>query len=128
SVSAPLSGYWFGDAMAYDSASDRVVLFGPYDVNNTWAYDFDTNMWRNMDPVAAPPTRYSAATAYDSGSDRVVMFGGYGTQGWLPDTWAYDLETNTWTDVDIPVPLSAPQALRATSWDAQVTLLWQAPA
>src|SRR6266571_5385007 len=92
----------YGHAIAYDSESDRVILFGGYSsccggitLGDTWAYDFNTDTWTAMNPAVAPGPRESSAMAYDSRSDRVVLFGGYGGYN---DTWAYDFNTNTWTD------------------------------
>src|SRR5437667_301225 len=174
----------YNHAMAYDSASDRVILFGGYDsgsnFNDTWAYDFNTNAWTDLDPPAKPPVRSQHAMAYDSGSDRLIMFGGAGSSGYLNDTWAYDFNKNTWTNasaspsaryshamvydsqtdrvilfggysvgpgsgylndtwaydfntnawtsMDHPVPLSAPQRLTTSPGNTQVRLDWQAPA
>lgn len=67
-------------AMVYDSGSDRVILFGGLGaaglVNDTWAYDFNTNTWANLVPSARPPARMRPAMAYHSGYDRVILFGG----------------------------------------------------
>lgn len=71
-------------AMAYDSQSDRIILFGGrvsvsyLGVNGeTWAYDYNANVWTNRNPTYAPSARYGHAMAYDSQSDRVILFGGY---------------------------------------------------
>src|SRR5439155_1602023 len=99
-------------AMAYDSDSDRVILFGGYgwggNYDDTWAYDFNTNNWPNLNPVSKLPTRLYHAMAYDSQSDRVILVGGY-TQSGQPDydIWAYDFNANTWTSMD---PLDKPRA------------------
>src|SRR5439155_6266736 len=90
-------------AMAYDSESDRVILFGGLgassgEFNDTWAYDFNTNTWTKMDPVAEAPARGSHAMTYETRSDRVILFGGNSNAGLLNDTWAYDFNTNSWTD------------------------------
>ncbi len=91
-------------AMAYDAESDRVVLFGghlPSGVHSdeTWAYDFNTNTWTNMEPPTQPLKLAAHNLAYDAESDKVVLFGG-DTNGVLSDeTWAYDLNANTWTDL-----------------------------
>lgn len=46
-------------AMAYDSQSGRVVLFGGATLEgvfeDTWAYDFGANTWANMSPAAMNP-------------------------------------------------------------------------
>jgi parallel beta-helix repeat protein len=87
--------------MAYDSQSDRVILFGGYagyDSDETWSYDFETNSWTNMNPTSRPPARFTPAIAYDIQSDRVLIFGGIGG-GLRDDMWAYDFESNTWTEM-----------------------------
>jgi len=95
-----------GQAIAYDSVADRVILFGGQDVNGTlnetWAYDFNTNTWAKLDPVARPPPRFHSAMAYDSQSDRMILIG-YTASGSSDDTtWAYDFNANNWTNMDPP--------------------------
>ncbi|TMQ48664.1 MAG: hypothetical protein E6K71_06845, partial [Candidatus Eisenbacteria bacterium] len=119
-------------AMAYDSSADRAILFGGAAgilFNDTWAYDLGTNTWTNMSAAPAPSGRHLHGMAYDSQSNRVILFGGVTAYSIpLEDTWTYDLNANGWTNVDAPVPLSAPRALGALSGNAQVRLDWQAPA
>lgn len=91
-----------GLAMAYDKWSDRVILFGGYDgkyLNDTWAYDLNTNTWTNMSPDSSPAARHCHAMAYDIESDRVILFGGHDGTYYYGDTWAYDWDTNTWTQM-----------------------------
>ena len=97
--------------MTYDAQSARTILFGGLTVsytydNETWAYDAAQNQWTNMSPGVAPPGRRSPGMAYDSKADRMIMFGGY-NPFWDPnnplnDTWAYDFDTNTWTNMTPP--------------------------
>ena len=92
--------------MAYDSQSERVVL---YQNGETWAYSSEKNRWTNMNPLLSPPGapgRVAIRTAYDAESDRIILFGGRTAPNtfWL-DTWAYDYETNTWTQMH---PLVSP--------------------
>ncbi len=115
-------------AMAYDSESDRVVLFGGLAVtdppqaearDDTWAYDVNTDTWTTMDPVSRPSPRFYHAMAYDSESDRVVLFGGFTATGTFSDeTWTYDLDTNTWTDVTLSVGPSG-RANHAMAYDSE---------
>ncbi len=94
-------------ALAYDAESDRVVLFGGHLPGNnvhsdqTWAYDFNTNTWTNMEPTTHPLKLAAHNLAYDAESDRVVLFGGDDSDSVLHsnETWAYDLNANTWTDL-----------------------------
>jgi len=95
-------------AMAYDSESDRTILFGgdtgigpsPW-VDDTWAYDFNTNEWTNMTPgqAARPSPRSGHLMAYDAQADRILLFGGSLGIWAYNDTWAYDFNTNAWTNV-----------------------------
>jgi hypothetical protein len=110
-----------GHAMTYDSESDRAILFGGLDgsvYGDTWAYDFNTNTWQNMAPSVAPSARYGHAIVYDSESDVVILFGGYDGTDYLGDTWAYDYNTNTWTNMG---PIGAPSAryLHAMAYDSE---------
>ena len=62
-------------AMAYDSARDRLVLFGGSGLNDTW--EFDGNGWTNVTPANGNPEgRWRHGMAYDASRRRVVMFGG----------------------------------------------------
>ncbi len=105
-VNTPTSpGSLWGHAMVYDSARQRLVLFGGYgpsypsgtDLNNTWEYDgFD---WTQTTPSHAPGPRSQHGMAYDSERNRVVLFGGIGgSMG--DDTWEYVAELTPSEQVD----------------------------
>lgn len=92
-------------AMAYDSLTGRVVLFGgvpfegPQASNETWLYDSSANIWTNATQRAAPPARSAAGLAYDSRADRFILFGGSGSLSTFSDTWTYDANANRWTEM-----------------------------
>lgn len=104
-------GDHLGYRMAYDSESDRCILFGGMGYpslslfNDTWAYDFNSDTWTEMQPSTSPSARNYHAMAYDTQADRVILFGG---SEWdetmsdkaLSDTWAYDFNTNTWQELE----------------------------
>ncbi len=116
----------FGPAMTYDSQADRVILFGGFLTNQTWSYDFNDNAWTDLSPTVAPPRRFWHALAYDVESARTILFGGHpGTEvGGRADTWAYDTNTNTWTNVtpDLSPALRARHALAYDSESDRVIL------
>jgi hypothetical protein len=95
--------------MDYDSESDRIILFGGKFRNDsfeeqrdeTWAYDFNSNTWTNMNPSVAPPRRNRHSLIYHAGWDRIVLFGGDRDNPsiYYSDTWVYDYNTNTWTEL-----------------------------
>src|SRR5256885_2359071 len=98
--------------MAYDAESDRTILFGGLGatyLGDTWAYDTQANQWTQQDPSPAPGARRSMGMAYDSREDRVLLFGGVDlfTQNYFNDTWSYDFNANTWTNLSPPAGPSA---------------------
>ncbi len=90
------------ESMVFDSARNRVVIFGGREVklnfNDTWSYD--GNDWTQIQTANAPPIRELAGAAYDAARDRIVLFGGtlqtYSADGRtlteapLHDTWELD--------------------------------------
>jgi hypothetical protein len=86
-----------GPAMAYDSALQRVVMFGGIVhgalTNETWEWDGAT--WRQLSLTTVPPDREVAGMVYDSARNVMVLFGGEGGNGPLNDTW--ELSGTIWT-------------------------------
>lgn len=115
--SAP--GIRIGHAMAYDSARQRVVLFGGEDSESmlpgTW--EWDGTRWLQRTPPIEPPVRSSHAMAYDVARARTVLFGGALelTMGLASDTWTWD--GSAWTQ---RTPAASPSArvAHAMAYDA----------
>lgn len=103
-------------AMAYDSARDRVVLFGGLDgsghyYGDTW--EWDGSSWAKKADTGPSP-RNGSAMVYDAARGRVVLFGG-GLTSVYGDTWEWD--GTSWTPVtttDGP----APRTYHAMAYDA----------
>ena len=89
-------------ALAYDASSHKVILFGGAGssgyLNDTWAYDYTSNTWTNRNPANPPSARCFHALDYDAFCKKAILFGGFSTSGNLNDTWAYDYDSNTWTN------------------------------
>lgn len=121
--------------MAYDNQSDRVILYGGFwgdptawgmrrALQDTWAFDYNSNNWTNMNPTTSPGLLYAFGMAYDSESDRVVLYGGKYKSGSImslrTETWVYDFDTNNWTNMN---PLTNPgqrtrfQMTYQSQWD-----------
>lgn len=108
-------------ALAYDEQSDRTILFGgERDAADTWAYDYRANTWTEMRPAKSPPGRLYHAMAYDPKTDRVILFGGAaGPQDRetpFGDTWTYDYNTNTWTELTLQ-SAPGPRGWHAMAYD-----------
>lgn len=118
----------YSHAMAYDSQSDRVIIFGggteseTYGTDETWSFDFGNNTWMDMTSTIRPPPRIQHQISYDPIHDRVILFGGRGPVNHkmvsLDDTWTYDYDTNTWKNMS---PLMIPTGLSqfAMAYDSQ---------
>ncbi len=102
---SPAARHYYG--LAYDTESDRVILWGGFigkDVldPNIWTYDFNTNTWLEhtntrleLIPESGPDSRWYQAMAYDETSDRIIVYGG-ADEG-SDEMWAYGFSDNTWT-------------------------------
>jgi HEAT repeat protein len=69
----------------------------------TWTYDPEKKVWKDMRPKAQPQGVAGAGLAYDPFHKVLVLQSGRkATQFGGPDdsiTWSYDVRTNTWTDL-----------------------------
>lgn len=112
---APSARMWGGSA----SDGTRLFVFGgrnsPNGVagsvyyNGLYAYDSLTNAWTTLSPEAeptAPLAGFRQAMAYDPIGNRVVVYGGRttATGAILSDCHAFDLGTNTWSQIANAVP------------------------
>jgi len=99
--------------MAYDSESAKIIQFGgvpqnDYSSSETWIYDTQLNTWTNASPIIHPDRRTAHVMAYDYESDVVILHGGAISVDDNPrriymkynDTWAYDYNSNTWTNMN----------------------------
>lgn len=104
-------------AMAYDPATDQLVLFGGQNtgfrqLGDTWTWDGTS--WTHQQPVTSPHARAGASMAYDAQTGQLVLFGGgFAKRGTLRNfrsTWTWD-GTN-WTKQQ---PISSPKARSGAS-------------
>lgn len=90
-------------AMAYDKKNGVIVLFGGETgsrrANDTWTFNFSQNTWKKMNPSSFPESRMQHQMAYDSANGVVILFGGMDGSRRFKDTWAYDFQTDSWTEM-----------------------------
>jgi hypothetical protein len=84
----------------WDSAGDRMVLWGGDSDQQTWALDLATLDWSPLAVAGTPPpARRSHTTIFDPVRRRMIVFGGedIATSGYRNDVWALDLSAvPTW--------------------------------
>lgn len=96
-----------------DTYEETAYLFGGIDENDAvvgglWKWDDSA---KNFKPVCtacnpAPSVRYRAQMAYDRRRGVLVLYGGYqASLQPLSDTWEFDIESSTWTQI---TPVGAP--------------------
>jgi N-acetylneuraminic acid mutarotase len=115
--------------MACYPSTGRVIMFGgnyggDNTLDETWAYDWASNTWVNLNPKGAvPAARFLQSMDYSPSTRRVIMFGGdsgMSVGGWFDDTWAYDPVANTWTELQPTGPVPPARSLSVMIY-AQVT-------
>ena len=111
---APAARY--GHGAAYDSVSNRMILFAGASSNTSCFYDFwllddanstdGTPSWVQEVPSGTPPpARRNFVAQYDSSSNSLVIFGGSNcASGYLSDVWVLsnangEVGTPTWTEL-----------------------------
>ncbi len=114
-------GILLWSSMCYDRAHRKFVLFGGGNIQTergdpgTWTYSPATNTWEQLDVARQPPQRANSKLVYDPEHRRVVLFGGDQLDRLLADTWTFDLETRTWTELQ-PRRSPAPRAGHSLLW------------
>jgi len=89
-------------AMAFDEVNGEVVLFGGYDGSyrqDTWRYNIAADAWTEIFPATPPGVREHHGMAYASNAQVIVLFGGQNSLGSINDTWEFDVNTDSWSQV-----------------------------
>jgi len=100
--------------MAYDPATEQVVLFGGNTetsaFDDTWTFNGTT--WTEQQPSASPPADNGGRMVYDAALGEVVLFGGENPNGVVASPWAYN--GSTWIEQS---PAASPPARVLASMD-----------
>jgi hypothetical protein len=107
----------YGHSLLYDPASKKTILWGGHSAtyqngqiksigygNTFWFYNYQENSWRAANAIkdVNPPPRYWHQAALNPVEEVVLVFSGDGGKGYLADTWQYNIETETWKQVNAP--------------------------
>lgn len=94
----------YGAAGVYDPATGDLVTFAGFTFQgrfeDVWRLDATAETWTDVSAPAAssPLKRCLHSASYDAYNHRLIMYGGQ-NGGALNDIWAFDLDTQTWTDL-----------------------------
>jgi len=91
----------------YDAEAHRALVWsgqqldgGRLFLNDVWAFDFATNTWVEFQPPDPKPNiRYGTAAVFDPRARALVNFAGFTDDGRYDDTWAFEPDTERWTDI-----------------------------
>jgi hypothetical protein len=84
-----------------DKVGARSYVFGGRaggkGLSDLWAYDVDSNAWRQVQPEGeTPAARWGHNAAFDAQRNALVVFGGQAAGAFFSDVWAYSVDANRW--------------------------------
>lgn len=122
-----------------DAAKGRIVVYGGntaapvmcmpmYNlVSEVWVFHLDCNSWEALPSAPASPAgpgiRARHAVTLDTMRNRMIVFGGRerlaaGGYNNFADVWAFDLATDTWTEIETNGTGPSPRSSSAITYDA----------
>jgi uncharacterized protein (TIGR03437 family) len=92
-----------GHTLLTDNKRRRLILFGGQAsgfFSDVWAYDIAANNWSRLGiNGAGPSNRYGHSAVLDEETNRMIISHGFTDSGRFDDTWAFDLNTNQWSNI-----------------------------
>ncbi len=101
-------------AMVYDTRHHEIIAYGGrtgfstdfQNIDETWAFDYQSRIWTNLEPIISPPWRANHTMVYDPLRHKALMFGGTNFNQVFNDIWEYDYDQNTWIELS---PANSPE-------------------
>jgi N-acetylneuraminic acid mutarotase len=94
-----------GASLVAAPTGGTLLLFGGWvggtDYSDSlWSYDSATSTWTELFQGGdLPAARATQAVVYEPTGNRLIVFGGRDSATYFGDTWAYNLDDNTWTEL-----------------------------
>jgi N-acetylneuraminic acid mutarotase len=91
-------------------------------VSDMWAFHLDCNSWERLPDATGPGVRARHAATLDTTASRMIIFGGRDrmpTGGYVNfnDVWAYELATDTWSEIAATGDAPPPRSSAAIAYD-----------
>lgn len=119
----------FGHAAAVDRQGGKLYIFGGQSAdifyNDLWALDLELLSWELVNDGSGGPTpRYGTSLVFDEAKGLIVSHG-FTFEGRFDDTWRFDLDALTWTDIS-PDPATRPlrRCLHEAVWNPSDSSMW----
>ncbi len=100
------------DYAGYIDGSHKILMFGGVNeleygseiLGDTWEFDLSTNEWTEINTNGVSPSPRTRSNMVYVGDNKVILFGGqtsFSCEGETDDTWEYDLNTHSWSEIII---------------------------
>ncbi|MCA9555856.1 MAG: hypothetical protein KC933_37855 [Myxococcales bacterium] len=100
-------------------------------LNDVWAFDPESRSWSVLWPLdqpGAPLPRMNTVMVYDEVGDRLLVFAGGRASGATfavdSQTWAFDLDTKTWSQIAQGGSQPTPRLFHVSALDTKRNRLW----
>jgi hypothetical protein len=104
----------YGHRLVYDDTNHKMLLWGGHMStfrggqiesagygDELWSYDYLQNTWHVTEQNSKPSARYWHQADFFTKRGMMAIFGGDGGQGYLDDTWLYDVTHNSWQRANV---------------------------
>ncbi len=90
-------------SMVYDSAADRVLMWGSVSDDRLWSYDYNNDTWAEVAETGTPPLTDYTRMVYVPALQQSILFGGVDVPNEVPQgsTWVFDHPTQTWQQLTL---------------------------
>jgi len=97
----------WGHTAYYSPDDETMIIYAGIDcapsgtcaaIRDMWGFDLRTYTWELIDPgLGGPDSRSGHSMIHHPDTNRLIVFGGFETDRWYLQTWAYDLDTGSWS-------------------------------
>ena len=98
----------------------RLFLYGGRGnepLGDLWSFDTNEGTWAEIETDGAPPARFGHNAVIDVARGRMVVFGGQAGSAFFNDSWAFDLSSGRWSELQPGESVPSPRYGAAGAFD-----------